>query len=159
MAMERNPYAAPAAEVVKQTSPSRPLQASLGLLLLCISMFLGPVQAVLTAPWMGPIYTDNVTGYVLAVAWLRGALIPALVISGVFSLWLYGLYRRRRWLYWLTEISGVVYLVVTAWTVARRGTGARLTYYYLEWALLAPAIVLLCLAPSRNWFLHSQETR
>jgi hypothetical protein len=144
MAIERNPYAPPsAAEVALPTSPARPLQVSLALLLFAISLLLGPAQSVLMASWDRP----------------QRVLLPVLVGSGIVSLWIYGLHQRKIWLWWLTVIFVTIVLIHRAWAVAHRGTGVFPTLYFIQSAFQGIVIVLLCLAPARKWFLHTRGAR
>jgi hypothetical protein len=108
-------------------------------LLLAIGMFLVPVQAV-RDNWDDPLSVFDV----------------CFLVSSVGSLWLYGLQRRKRWLWWLTVILVALDLIDIALIVARFGTDKLPPVYYVQCAFLAPATVLLCLAPARNWFFRAR---
>jgi hypothetical protein len=102
MAIERNPYAPPAAEVAD--SNTSPTQISLALLLLAVGWFLASVRAVLRERAYDVVDYSGRANWDGPLSWL----IPALVISGIASLWLYGMHRRKGWLWWPTVILGVL---------------------------------------------------
>lgn len=114
----------------------QPPQVSWALLVFGVGLFLAPVRGALRADWSSPV----------------SAVVLVLLLMVVAVLWLYGLYRRKRWLWWFTVICSGIGGIGMPWDVARQGTGFQLTLYYMQWAACAAALVLLCLGQARRWF-------
>jgi hypothetical protein len=73
-------------------------------------------------------------------------------IAGIAALWLYGLHRRKKWLWWVTTILITLGVLGIPWDLKRQGSGPQLTLYYIQCAASIPAAVLFWLAPVRRWF-------
>jgi hypothetical protein len=117
-------------------SAKQPPQVFWALIFLGVGLFLAPVRAALRANWDSPF----------------SSMIVVLLLLALAVLWVSGLYRRKRWLWWFTVISLAIGVIATPWDVARQGTGFQLTLYYAQCATAASAVGLLCLAPARRWF-------
>jgi hypothetical protein len=116
--------------------PVRPLQVTVALGLFAVGLGLGAIRVVLRAK------EDS---------FFHGA-IPAAIVLMLAVFWLYGLHRRKRWLWWLTVIGLTVGVLGIPWDVKRQGDGFQLGLYYVQCAVDAPATVLLWLASARRWF-------
>jgi hypothetical protein len=117
-------------------SATRPPQVTLALLLFAVGLFLAPIRGALRAHWDRPV----------------SSAILVLLLFGVAVLWVYGLHRRKRWLWWVTVISLAIGVAGMRWDLARQGAGLQLALYYVQCATAVPAVVLLCLTPARRWF-------
>jgi hypothetical protein len=121
----------------------RPRNLSATLLVLTMSLALAPIRMALRAGWDDPQVTIVVT----------------VVISAITALWLYALYRRTRWVWWVTATALVVGLADTPWHIAGEHAGFQLDLYYVQRLLDGVALVLLCSAPVRKWFRVSLANR
>jgi hypothetical protein len=65
---------------------------------------------------------------------------------------MYGLHRRKRWVWWFTIVALLVGVLGFPFDVTRQGVGFQLTLYYAQCALAIAVLLLLCMAPSRKWF-------
>ena len=117
-------------------SAEQPPQVSWALLFVGVGLFLAPVRGALRANWDSSL----------------AAVILVVLLFVVAALWTYGLYRRKRWLWWFTVISLAIGVIAMPWDVGRQGTGFQFTLYYVQCATAFLAVVLLCLAPVRRWF-------
>jgi hypothetical protein len=117
-------------------APIRPFQVTLAIALLGIALFLAPVRSVLRSNWDSPL----------------SAAVSVLVLIGIVMLWLYGLHRRKRWVWWLTIVLLLPGAIGIPWDAARQGVGFERSLYYAQCAATIPALLLFCLPPARRWF-------
>jgi hypothetical protein len=122
---------------------SRPRNVSAALLVLTMGFVLVPIRIAIRAGWSTPPLTIAGT----------------LLVSAITALWLYGLYGRKKWVWWFTVITLVIGLAATPWNVAGQHAGFQLTVYYVQRLLDGAALVLLCSAPVREWFRVSPISR
>jgi hypothetical protein len=122
---------------------SRPRNVSAALLVLTIGFALVPIRIALRASWSSPPLTIAAT----------------LLVSAITALWLYGLYRRKKWVWWFTELTLVIVLAATPWNVAGQHAGFQLDLYYVQRLFDGAGLVLLCSPPVRQWFRVSATNR
>ena len=70
----------------------------------------------------------------------------------LFSLWLFGLYRRLNWLRWLTVAGAAVGLLSLplAWgSIASHGS---VPFQLIKYALFGAGALLLCLPQANSWY-------
>lgn len=80
------------------------------------------------------------------------AVLIFLLLIGIWSLWLYGLWSRRNWVRWLTIISNVAGLFPALHEVSAESSYQLAVLTYLEVAAaLAVAVILLRPAAS-HWY-------
>jgi peptidoglycan/LPS O-acetylase OafA/YrhL len=115
---------------------SRPPQVTLALALFACGLLLAPARAVIRADSTDP---------------LHGGL-SASILIGIALLWIYGLHRRKKWVWWFTVVALFIGVIGIPFDVARQGVGLQLTLYYAQCVVAAAVVLLLCLAPSRRWF-------
>ena len=132
--VERNPYLPPGAKLENE-SP-KPLAVKLALALLGLSLFLAPVRAALRARWERPLHQ----------------LLTEAILVAIAGLWLYGLHRGTKWLWWVTTILLLVGVIGIPWDVARQGVGFQLALYYLQCVASIGGLVFLCVRASRKWY-------
>ena len=141
--MSHNPYDPPRANVDMLPPPhtstallDRPVQVTAAIALLGLSLFLGPVRSILRSNWDSPLRAS----------------VPPLILFGIAVLWPYGLYRRKKWVWWLTVILLLGGILGIPWNISRQGVGFQKTLYFVQCAVSTPALILLCLPAARRWF-------
>lgn len=80
-----------------------------------------------------------------------------LLISAICLPWMYGLWRKRNWLRWLTVISGVIGCAMTPLNLARLHDPAQVTCYWLQFALTIPVVIILVLPAVGAWYTRSPK--
>jgi hypothetical protein len=148
--MRHNPYDPPHANVDMPPPPDtiapvldRPIQVTAAMALLGLSLFLAPVRSILRANWDFPLRAS----------------VPPLILVGIAILWLYGLHRRKRWVWWLTVILLLVGILGIPWDTSRPGGGIQKTLYFVQFTASTPALILLCLPAVRRWFRVSAANK
>lgn len=114
----------------------RPLHVTLAIALLGVALFLAPIRSIFRTSWESPLRAS----------------VPVLVLVGIAVLWLYGLHRRKRWLWWFTVVVLLFGVISIPWGAARQGLGFQRSLYYMQYAASIPALLLLCLPTARKWF-------
>src|SRR5262245_52945993 len=107
----------------------RPPQVTLALRLLGIGLLLAPVRVLLR---------DSSGSLVHSV-------LPASILIGIAVLWMYGLHRRKRWVWWFTVIALLTGVLAIPFDVARQGVGLQLALYYAQCAVAVAVLLLLSL--------------
>lgn len=119
---------------LSQLTPPR--QVLIALCLLGAEFGLALVRSVLMKDWSRPI----------------PAVLGVLLLAAVCSLWLYGLWRRRNWVRWITVILGAGGCALAYLDVARLHDPVQVALYWLQFALTAPAVIILVLPVARHWY-------
>jgi uncharacterized membrane protein (DUF2068 family) len=120
-------------------------------------------------PPAGVLYALGLMAAEFAIAIVRSALmkdwtrpaasaVAVAVLALICILWLYGLWRRKVWLWWVTVIGGVGGCILTPWSVGMIHDSAQLRLYLLQVVVVAPAMLLLLLPASRRWYRHNAAT-
>src|SRR5690348_1352920 len=88
----------------------------------------------------------------------RGAILGLLLICAICLPWMYGLWRRRNWVRWLTVISGTVGCALTPLNLARLHDPAQVTYYWVQFALTIPVMTILFVPAAGGWYPGSSKS-
>jgi hypothetical protein len=70
----------------------------------------------------------------------------------LFSLWLFGLYRRLNWLRWLTVASAVLGLLSLPWAWGSIASHGSVPFQLVKYALFGTGALLLCLPQANSWY-------
>lgn len=85
------------------------------------------------------------------------AVFGLLLICAICLPWMYGLWHRRNWVRWLTVISGTVGCALTPLNLARLHDPAQVTYYWLQFALTVPVVIMLVLPAVGGWYTSGSK--
>jgi hypothetical protein len=75
-----------------------------------------------------------------------------ILISAICLPWMYGLWRRRNWVRWLTVILGATGCALASRSVARLHDPTQVILYWLQFALTIPVVIILVLPPVGAWY-------
>ena len=113
-----------------------PRQVVAALLCLALGLLMAPLRAALRADWHYPSH----------------ALVVVAVVSAIVGLWLYGLLRRKKWLWWVTVIICILGVLTIPLDMKRQGSGVQYSLYLVQCASTIGASVLLWLRDVRRWY-------
>jgi len=136
MDTDYNSYAPPSAPLggENRSGPPRPVVIALNLLGTAFGVAL--VRSSLMKDWSRP----------------HPAALGVLLLALVCWLWWYGLWRRRKWVWWITVIGGLSGIVMAPLSMARLSDPVQRGLYWLQFALSLPVIILLVLPAARQWY-------
>lgn len=82
-----------------------------------------------------------------------GPVIFGLVLDSAISLpWLYGLWRRRNWVRWLTVILGATGCALASRSLARLHDPTQVILYWVQFALTIPVVIILVFPSVSAWY-------
>ena len=113
-----------------------PRLVAVALCLMGADFMLAIVRSILVHDWSRPV----------------AAALGVAVLASVCSLWIYGLWRRSTWLWWVTVILGVVGSVLAPWGAHRLHETTQVVFYWCQFVLSASAALFLLLPTSREWY-------
>jgi hypothetical protein len=93
------------------------------------------------------LMTDSAHPYQVIRGWV--------LISAVCLPWMYGLWRKRNWVRWLTVISAVTGCAMTPLNLARLHDPVQVICYWLQFALTIPVVIILMLPAVGDWYTRS----
>jgi len=113
-----------------------PPMVVLALSTLALGLAMAPVRVILRASWVN-------VGHDATLVALETLLV---------GLWLYGLMRRKRWLWWVTTILLVLGALTILFDSHRQGQGAQFVLYVVQCVSTVGAAVMFVLGDVRRWF-------
>jgi len=116
--------------------PAPPSQVVTALALFSIGFFIALIRVVLKNASLHP----------------TTAVVGVIVILGLGSLWVYGLYGRRNRLRWFTVVWVGCGLVATPWAAAKLNDPRQLIMLWIQFSTALPAIVLLIMPVANRWY-------
>jgi hypothetical protein len=119
-----------------------PGRVQLAIYLVAISCLTALVRAILMKDWAQPI----------------SAIIGLAVLAELCALWIYGLYRGKNWIRWITVLFFVIHFAVTPWALAIFHDTRQVAMYWLQCLSGVLAAILLCMPIARQWFTSPSVT-
>jgi hypothetical protein len=109
-------------------------QVKLALSLIAADFALAIVR-VLTGPLAGP-----------------SMLIALLLMTGLYALWLLGLYRRINWVRWLTIAGALIGILSLPWMWSLIRNQGNVLLYVFKYVLFDAGAILLCTPQAHAWY-------
>ena len=103
---------------------------------------LAMVRSILMQDWSRPLTSTISVG----------------VLFTIGALWLYGLWRRTRWMWWFTVFSWALGLVFAPWSMSIVRGSTQLVLYWCQLVIAIFAVGLYVSKPSREWYLNRAAT-
>jgi peptidoglycan/LPS O-acetylase OafA/YrhL len=133
---EHNPYAPPNASLGDEHRSVAPRPVAIALGLLAAGFGLAVIRSCLMKDWSRPL----------------PAAFGVLLLAAVCWLWWYALWRRRKWVWWITVVGGFGGIVLAPLSVARLSDPVQKRLYWVQLALTVPAVIMLVLPAARQWY-------
>jgi hypothetical protein len=124
---------------VSKLSEDPPRQVFVALCLMGVEFGLAVIRTVLLRDWSRPV----------------PAVLAVLLVAVLAMIWLYGLYRRRNWVRWMTVIVCGGGCVLAPFDVARLDDSVQIVLYWLQFAVTVPVVVLLLLPGTHVWYTRA----
>jgi peptidoglycan/LPS O-acetylase OafA/YrhL len=113
-----------------------------------------PRQVLIAICLMGAVFMLAMMRSVLMKDWShpRASVFGVIVLGVICFFWIYGLFRGLNWVWWITVILGVGGCILAPLSVSGLHEPIQIYFYWLQFALTAPAMILFLLPAARLWY-------